>query len=92
VPAIAETFPDFDVTTWYGICAPTGMPKPIVSKINADVVEALKTPDLKARLEQYGVDAEPSTPEQFTALLRAETMKWKTAVKKIGISVQKLAD
>ena len=92
VPAIAETLPDFDVTTWYGICAPAGMPKSIVSKVNADVVQALNTPDLKARLEQYGVDAEPSTPEQFAALIKAETAKWKTAVKKIGIPVQKLAD
>jgi tripartite-type tricarboxylate transporter receptor subunit TctC len=92
VPTIAETLPGFDVTTWYGICAPAGMPKRIVSKVNADVVLALKTPDLRARLEQYGVDAEPSTPEEFAALIRAETAKWKIAVKKIGIPVQKLAD
>ena len=80
------------MTTWYGICAPAGMPKRIVSKVNADVVQALKTPDLQARLEQDGVDAEPSTPEQFAALIKAETVKWKAAARKIGIPVQKLAD
>lgn len=92
VPTIAETLPSFDVTTWYGICAPSGVPKRIINKINVDVTQALKTPSLQGRLEQYGVDAEPSTPEQFTALIGAETVKWKTVVKNIGIPVQKLAN
>lgn len=92
VPTIAETLPGFDVTTWYGVCAPAGVPKRIINKVNVDVVQALKTPDLRARLEQYGVDAEPSTPEEFAALIREETAKWKIAVKKIGIPVQKLAN
>jgi tripartite-type tricarboxylate transporter receptor subunit TctC len=89
VPAIAETLPDFDVTTWYGICAPAGMPKRIVGKVNADVVQALKTPALQARLGEFGVDAAPSTPEQFAALLKAETVKWKAVVTRAGILVQK---
>lgn len=92
VPAIAETLPGFDVTTWYGICAPAGLPKRIVNKVNADVIQALKAPDLNARIEQYGVDAEPSTPEQFGALLAAEVLKWKTVVKNIGIPVQRLVN
>jgi len=91
VPAIAETLPGFDVTTWYGICAPAGISKRTVRRINADTVQALETPDLRARLEQYGVDVEPSTPEDFTALLRAETTKWQKVVKSVGIPVQNLA-
>lgn len=92
VPAIAETLSGFDVTTWYGICAPARLPKSIVSKVNADVVQALKAPDLKARAEQYGVDAEPSTPEQFAAFIKGEVAKWKTVVKNIGIPVQRLTE
>ena len=92
VPAITETMPGFEVTTWYGICGPAGIPSHMVRRVNSDVVRALETPDLRARLERYGVDAEPSTPEEFAALLTSEAMKWKTVVKKIGIPVQKLAD
>lgn len=92
VPAIADTLPGFDVTTWFGICAPAGMSKRIVTRVNADVVQALNTPELRARLQQYGVDAKPSTPEQFAELIKAETEKWKTVVGRIGLTKQKLAD
>ena len=91
VPAIAETLPGFDVTTWYGVCAPAGIPKPIVRRINADIVKALNTAELASRLEQYGVDTEPTTSEQFQSLLRAETMKWRGVVNSIGIARQTLA-
>jgi tripartite-type tricarboxylate transporter receptor subunit TctC len=92
VPTIAETLPGFDVTTWYGICAPAGMPKGIAGRVNADVVKALKMPDLVARLEQYGVDVEPSTQEEFATLLKNETAKWSAVVKKVGVAVQKVAE
>jgi tripartite-type tricarboxylate transporter receptor subunit TctC len=92
VPAIAETLPGFDVTTWYGICAPARTPMRLLRKINAGVVQALNEPDLRKRMERYGVDAEPSTPQQFTSLLEMETRKWRSAVRRIGIPVQKLAN
>jgi tripartite-type tricarboxylate transporter receptor subunit TctC len=76
VPAIAETLPGFDVTTWYGVCAPAGVPGRVVSKVSADVTRALNTVEVRRRLEVYGVDPDPSTPEVFAALLRAETAKW----------------
>jgi tripartite-type tricarboxylate transporter receptor subunit TctC len=83
VPAIAETLPGFDVTTWYGICAPSGMPAALASKVSADVTQALNTGDVRRRLEGYGVDPDPSTPDVFAALLRAETAKWAKVVKEI---------
>ena len=83
VPAIAETLPGFDVTTWYGICAPAGMPAHLVSKVSADVKQALDTPEVRRRLEGYGVDPDPSTPQVFAALLRAETAKWAKVVAEI---------
>jgi tripartite-type tricarboxylate transporter receptor subunit TctC len=92
VPSISETIQGFDVTTWYGICAPAGVPASRVKTINSDIVKALNTPELTMRLEQYGVDLDPSTPEGFAAMLTAETNKWKAVVTKIGIPVQKLAE
>jgi tripartite-type tricarboxylate transporter receptor subunit TctC len=88
VPAIAETLPGFDLTVWYGLCAPAGVSKAIVRKINADVVRALDTPDTQRRLEQHGVDPSSSTPEQFAAFIKAETVKWAKVVKDAGIPPQ----
>jgi tripartite-type tricarboxylate transporter receptor subunit TctC len=92
VPAISETLPGFDVTTWYGICAPSGVPKRLVNRINADMVQLLNAPDPRAQLERDGVDPLPSTPEEFASLLKAEAMKWKSIVRSIGIPVQTLAN
>jgi tripartite-type tricarboxylate transporter receptor subunit TctC len=81
VPAVAETVPGFDVTVWYGICAPAGVSKRIVNKVNADVVKALETPDVRRRLEQHGVDPESSTPEEFEKFIKAETVRWAKVVR-----------
>ena len=88
VPAFAETVPGFDVTVWYGMCAPTGVPKPIVSKIAADVAKAVKTPEVHKRLEDLGVDVEFKGPEQFGAYVKAETVKWAKVVKTAGVQGQ----
>lgn len=88
VPAIAESVPGFDVTVWYGICAPAGVPKRIVSKVNADVVKALETPDTRKKLEQHGVDPESSTSEQFEKFIKAETVRWAKVVRGAGIQAQ----
>jgi tripartite-type tricarboxylate transporter receptor subunit TctC len=89
VPTIDESgVPGFDVTVWYGLCAPTGIPKSTVAKVNADVVKALKLPDLRTRLELLGVDPGSSTPEQFTAFIKSETAKWAKVVKDAGIQPQ----
>ena len=92
VPAIAETetLKGYDVTTWYGICAPAGMPQRIESKLSADVAQALNTPNVQARLYESGVNVESSTPEEFTAFIKAEVDRWKTVIEKIGIPKQKL--
>jgi tripartite-type tricarboxylate transporter receptor subunit TctC len=89
VPTITESgVPGFEVTVWYGICAPAAVPKPIIVKLNADVVKALSLPDLRARLELLGVDPASSTLEEFTAFTRSETAKWAKVVKDAGIPPQ----
>jgi tripartite-type tricarboxylate transporter receptor subunit TctC len=89
VPTIAESgVPGYEVTVWYGICAVAGTPKPIIAKINADMVKALNMPDLRQRLDLQGVEATPSSPEAFTAFIKSETAKWAKVVKDAGIPAQ----
>ena len=89
VPTIAESgVPGYEVTVWYGICAPAATPKPIVAKINADMVKALNMSDLKQRLYQQGVEASPASPEAFVAFIKSETTKWAKVVKDAGIPSQ----
>ena len=87
LPTISESaVPGFEVMLWFGICAPAAVPKPVLAKLNADVVMALNTLDLRQRLAEQGIDAAPSTPEQFVAHIRSETLKWARAVKDSGAS------
>ena len=88
VPPIAETVPGFDVTVWYGVCAPAGVPKAITNKIAADVAQALKDPQLQKRMEELGLDVDYKGPEQFAAFVKAETVRWEKVVKQAGIQGQ----
>ena len=89
IPTIAESgVPGYEVTVWYGICAPAGTPRTVIAKINADMVRALNMPDLRQRLDQQGVDASPSSPAEFAAFIKTETIKWAKVVKDAGIQAQ----
>lgn len=87
-PTMIESGYPIDVTAWYGFCAPAGVPKPILDKLNADMVKALNSPDVRQRLEELGLDVEPQTPEQFAALIKSETAKWAKVVKDARVSAQ----
>ena len=64
VPTFAESgVPGYDVASWYGICAPAGLPKPVHAKLNAGLVKVLSSPDLKGRMEDQGIDVKPSSSE-----------------------------
>jgi tripartite-type tricarboxylate transporter receptor subunit TctC len=89
VPTIAESgVPGFDVTVWYGLCAPAAVPKPILAKLHADVAKALSLPELQRRVELLGVDPGSSTPEQLTAFINSETARWAKVVRDAGIPPQ----
>lgn len=72
VPPIKETLPEFRVSTWYAVLAPTGTPKEIIAKVNADTRWALDQPEVKQRLAQTGVEATGSTPEELRAHVQRE--------------------
>ena len=86
VPTVAEAgLKDFEVTTWYGIMTPSGTPRPIVSRLNAELVKIMHTPDVKERLAGMATDPLTSTPEEFAAYLRQEIAKWGDVVRKANL-------
>ncbi len=84
VPTVGETLPGFEATSWYGIAAPAGTPGAVVARLNRDIVRALATPELRARLEAEGAAPEAGSPEEFAAFIRAEIPKWGQAVRASG--------
>lgn len=66
----------YEAYSWAGVVVPAGTPRPIVQRLNAEVVKGLSDPDVKARLLQAGAEAGPTTPEQFAAMLKDEIGKW----------------
>lgn len=79
----------FDISAWYGLLAPSGTPKPIIARINAEVVKVLATPDMKNRfVTTIGGDPVGGTPEQFAADIKADIVRWARIVKDSGIKVE----
>ena len=89
VPTVAESgLPGFEVTSWYGACAPNGVPNAILEKLNADVVKTLNLPDIRERFVQQSVDVRPMSRKEFAAWIRNEIEKWTKVVKGAGITVE----
>jgi tripartite-type tricarboxylate transporter receptor subunit TctC len=89
IPTIAEGgLPGFDYNLWVGMFAPAGTPPEIVNKINADVMRALQTPEVKERLANLGADAMPMSPAEFKAFVRKEIDDSAAVIKTAGIKPQ----
>ena len=77
IPTIAEAGgPEFVLGSWYGLLAPAGTPRDIISKLHAEVVKALGIPELRERYVSTGLDPMGSSPEQFAAEIRDDTARW----------------
>ena len=86
LPTIAESgYPGFDVTSWWGVLAPAGVPKDIITRLNLEVVKLMKTPEARDRMAGLGADVVAGTPEQFAELIRVETAKWAKLVRALDI-------
>jgi len=87
VPTIAETVPGYEATTWSGVIAPAGLPRPIVDRLNAAVNAAIRTPLFKERFEANGDEAGGGTPEEFAELIRRDSIRWADVVKRSGARI-----
>ena len=89
VPTIAESgFPGFKTMSWWGLMAPAGTPKSIVTRIAAEVSNATKDPTIVERLTAFGVDPVGNSPAEFSAMVRADTELWAEAVKLAGLQAK----
>jgi tripartite-type tricarboxylate transporter receptor subunit TctC len=85
VPTVAEAgLGDFEVTTWYGVLAPAGTPRPVVMRLNSELVKIMHSPELKEKLAATGTEPLTSTPEEFAAYIKREIAKWGDVIRKSG--------
>lgn len=87
VPTIGETVPGYDVTHWYGIWGPKGLPREIVTRWNQEVGRVLRTDAVQKWLAQEGLEAAGGPPEEFLDRIRSDVEKWKKVVKEAKIIV-----
>jgi tripartite-type tricarboxylate transporter receptor subunit TctC len=91
LPTMAEAggreLAGFDVSTWFGVMAPAGTPAPVLARLNEEFRRALATAEMRERLKAMGAEPAPTSPEQFSAFIRAELAKYEKVVKFSGAKV-----
>ena len=89
VPTLDETLmPGFEVNSWYGLCAPSGTPAPLIDKVHADVTAVLRSADIQRRFEELVLEITLTSREQFGQFIRAETARWARVIKDTGVPRQ----
>ncbi len=88
VPTTGESgVNNFEVSVWFGMLAPTATPRDIVNRLNQELAKALASPDIRERFASGGIEPLTSTPEQFAAFARAETVRYAKVIKDANISI-----
>src|SRR4051812_12838564 len=88
LPTIGETVAGYEVDAWSGIIAPSGLPRPVLDKLNRAVNGALETPEVQARFEQIGSEGGGGTPEAFGELIRRDSQKWADVIRRSGAKIE----
>ncbi len=84
LPPVADTIPGFELLGWYGLQVPLATPKHLVASINAEVVKALKRPDVAERLFNVGAEAVGSSASELQNFLNRETTRWDKVLREGG--------
>jgi tripartite-type tricarboxylate transporter receptor subunit TctC len=85
---VAEAaIPGYEATQWYGVLAPTGTPAAVVTRLNREIDSGLKDPRIQERLVAGGSEPFASTPEEFSAFIKAEIARWAPVIKAAAIRV-----
>ena len=84
MPTLAESVPGLHANAWYGLFAPAGTPKEIVSRLHQEIVKLLQLPEIKERFNALGAEVTPSTPDQLAALVKSDLARWSKIVKDSG--------
>ncbi len=81
LPTLAETVPSLEVNSWYGLFAPAGTPKVVITRLQTEFAQVLKTPEMKDFLMSQGAVAAPNTPDELAKLLGDDLVRWAKIVK-----------
>ncbi|QKV51670.1 Bug family tripartite tricarboxylate transporter substrate binding protein [Comamonas antarctica] len=88
LPTLAEAgVPNTEVFAFQGVLAPKSLPAPLVQRLNAELNKALASPAVVKRMQDFGMEALPGTPEQFRAMARAEARRWGEIIQQAGIKL-----
>ena len=89
IPTVAESgVPGYEVNVWFGMQLPGGTPKPLVERMNRDIVRVLKEPDIIKRFREQGVEVIASSPAAFSQLVQSEVVKWTQVIRDANIKVE----
>jgi tripartite-type tricarboxylate transporter receptor subunit TctC len=89
VPTIAEAgLPGYEAANWYGFLAPAGTPRPVIDRLHREIVKILAMPEVKEKLAAVGADPVGNTPQEFAAVIRNDTAKWKRIVQETGAKAE----
>jgi tripartite-type tricarboxylate transporter receptor subunit TctC len=86
LPAVAELLPGYDVTQWYGILAPAGVPKDIIDRLHKEIARAIANPKVSQLFVNLGTQPVSNSPDEFTAFIKAETEKWGKVIRSANIT------
>jgi tripartite-type tricarboxylate transporter receptor subunit TctC len=89
VPTVAEGgFPGFDAGNWFGALVRSGTPKPVIDRLNAEIIRALEQPDVRDTLGRYALIPAPMTPDKFGAFIRTEMERNGRIIRKLGLKME----
>jgi tripartite-type tricarboxylate transporter receptor subunit TctC len=89
IPTVSESgLPGFEVVGWFGLFAPAGTPKPVITRLNAEIIKILNAPESRERLSGHGLIPGGGTPQELGQFLQAEIAKWGKLIKETGIRAE----
>jgi tripartite-type tricarboxylate transporter receptor subunit TctC len=87
LPTVADTVPGFESTQWWGVAAPAKTPAVIVTRLHAEIVKAMQTPEVRELLAKQSVTAHAESPAEFTAFIKAERERIARVGRQVGITL-----
>jgi tripartite-type tricarboxylate transporter receptor subunit TctC len=88
LPAVSEALPGYEVIGWYGVIGPANLPRPILTRLHAELTTILRRPEVRQRIVADGSEPVGSSPEDFRAFMLADMQKWSRVVKDAGIKAE----
>jgi tripartite-type tricarboxylate transporter receptor subunit TctC len=85
-PTVAETYPGFEVSAWFGFFGPAGMTSEVVSRLNVGIAKVLNDPEIRKKLDDLALPPAPGTPQQLAELVKVDLDRWGKLIKSIGLT------